>query len=403
MRITSVLLLGAAIAVTACGHEAPSAETPGQPVDVQVDVASLENVGRPFEVGGNVRAHVTARLVSRIVAAVDAVLVQPGDKVKAGQVLVRLDSRDLQAGRAQAAAAATAAEEAIKAAASARQGAEANLKMATATHKRVAELRAKNSTTPHEMDQAENAFRAAESQALGSQVAIAQAEAAAEAARAGLRSATVSLSWATITAPFDGVVTEKLVEPGNMAAPGMSLITLEDTSAFRLEVRVDESRAAQLVAGTAVAVLLDSSAAGADAAGKRLEGRVSEISRALDPGSHAFLVKIALPQGAEVRSGMFGRARFPGPPQQAVVIPAAAVVRRGQLASVFVADAGNRARVRLINASDPVDGRVEVSAGLDAGERVIVSPPLTLQDGAPVRARTTTRPATGAVSHQEAR
>jgi len=403
MRIALGLLLGGAIAVTACGHSAPPAETHGQAVEVQVDVASLESVGRTFEVGGTVRAQSTARLVSRIVAPVDAVLVQPGDAVRAGQVLVRLDARDLQAGRAQAEAAAAAADQAIKAATSARQGAEASLAMATATHKRIAELRAKNSSTPHELDQAVNALRAAESQAAGSQVAIAQSEAAAEAARASLRVATVALSWATITAPFDGVVTEKLVEPGNMAAPGVALITVEDTRAFRLEVRVDESRASELATGSPVSVLLDTPAAGPPAPGRLLDGRVSEIARALDPGSHAFLVKIALPDGSGVRSGMFGRARFSGPAHQALVVPATAVIRRGQLASVFVTDSGNRARLRLINAAEAVDGRVEVSAGLDAGETVVVGPPPTLQDGMLVRTRAAARPAAGAASRQEGR
>jgi RND family efflux transporter MFP subunit len=372
-------------------------------VEVQVDVASLESVGRTFEVGGTVRAQSTASLVSRIVAPVDAVLVQPGEAVRAGQVLVRLDARDLQAGRAQAEAAAAAADQAIKAATSARQGAEASLAMATATHKRIAELRAKNSSTPHELDQAVNALRAAESQAAGSQAAIAQSEAAAEAARASLRVATVALSWATITAPFDGVVTEKLVEPGNMAAPGVALVTVEDTRAFRLEVRVDESRASQLATGSPVSVLLDTPAASPPAPGRLLDGRVSEIARALDPGSHAFLVKIALPDGSGVRSGMFGRARFSGPAHQALVVPATAVIRRGQLASVFVTDSGNRARLRLINAAEAVDGRVEVSAGLDAGETVVVGPPPTLQDGMLVRTRAAARPAAGAASRQEGR
>jgi len=402
MRMTPVLLLGAAIAATACGHTGPAAEKAAQPVDVEVDVASLEDVGRPFEVGGTVRARSTARLVSRIVAAVDAVLVEPGERIKAGQVLIRLDARDLQAGRAQAEAAAAAADQAIKAATSARQGADASLAMATATHKRVAELRAKNSATPHELDQAVNGLRAAESQATGSQVAIAQSEAAADAARASLRAATVALSWATITAPFDGIVTEKLVEPGNMASPGVPLLTVEDTSAFRLEVQLDESRAALLEPGRPVNVLLDSPGMISGPEGQPLAGRVSEIARALDPGSHAFLVKIVLPDGAGVRSGMFGRARFEGPAHQALVVPAAAVIRRGQLTSVFVTDSGNRARLRLVNAAGTVDGLVEISAGLDAGETVVVSPPPTLQDGMPVRTRAAARPTTP-VSRREAR
>ena len=391
MKMTSVLLLGAAIAVTACGHPEPEAAKAGQPVDVRIETASLQDIGRPFETGGAVRARTTATLVSRIVAEVDAVLVRPGDRVKAGQVLIRLDARDLQAGRAQAEAAAAAAEQAVAAANTGKDGAEAGLALATATHKRISELRSKNSATPHELDQAVSGLRAAESQARGAQAGIAQAEAGLNAARAAVNGASVALSWAAITAPFDGVVTEKMVEPGNMASPGVPLMTIEDTRAFRLEVRVDESRVGEIDQSKPVDVLLDTAVTPASAGqGADFQGRIAEVSRAMAPGSHAFLVKIDLPDDARLRSGMFGRARFAGPARQALVVPATSVVRRGQLASVFVVGPDNRAWIRMVNASEPVGGRVDISAGLDAGERVVVNPPPTLVDGSPVRAGTST-------------
>jgi hypothetical protein len=94
---------------------------------------------------------------------------------------------------------------------------------------------------------------------------------------------------------------------------------------------------------------------------------------------------VDLPAAAAVRSGMFGRARFAGPARRALTVPSSAVVRRGQLASVFVVGGDNRARMRMVNVGDDAGGRVEIAAGLDAGERVVVSPPPTLVDGAPVR------------------
>jgi RND family efflux transporter MFP subunit len=382
MSKTSALLLGAAFAMTACGgHHDGTAEDRRPPVDVKVEAASLREVARPFETGGAIRARTTATLVSRIVAEVREVTVRPGDRVRAGQVLIRLDGRDLQANAAQAEAATAAADEAVRAATTARDGAEANLALATATHRRIAELRAKNSATPHELDQAVNGLRGAESQTLGAKAGIAQAEAGAAAARAGLRAASVAASWAAITAPFDGVVTEKMVEPGNMAAPGVPLMTVEDTRGFRLEVRVDESRLGEIDQAQPVEVRLDSPA-GEGA----LSGRIDEVARATAPGSHAYLLKIALPENGRLRSGMFGRARFAGPDRQALVVPEAALVRRGQLATVFVVGADNRARLRMVNAAQAAAGLVEVSAGLDAGESIVVDPPPTLVDGSPVRA-----------------
>jgi RND family efflux transporter MFP subunit len=385
MRLAS-LVLAAGLSAAACGGEhAERREAAGAPVDVTLETASLRELARPFETGGTVRARTTATLVSRILAEVEAVLAHPGDRVRAGQVLIRLDGRDLQANRARAEASAAAAVEAIHAATTARDGADASLALAAATHRRIAALREKNSATPHELDQAVSALRAAESQKLAAQAAIAQAEAGAEAARAALRAASVAASWAAITAPFDGVVTEKLVEPGNMASPGAALMTLEDVGGFRLEVRVDESRVGEIGQTKRVDVVLGDATDDGPGA-PALAGTIAEISRATSPGSHAYLVKIDLPDEGRLRSGMFGRARFAGAVRQALVVPEAAVARRGQLASVFVVGGDGRARLRLVNAGEPVGGLVEIAAGLDPGESVVVSPPASLVDGSPVRA-----------------
>jgi hypothetical protein len=114
-----------------------------------------------------------------------------------------------------------------------------------------------------------------------------------------------------------------------------------------------------------------------------VNGRVAEVQRVLDAG-HDFLVKIDVPAGTSLRSGMYGRAVFRGAARRALAVPESAVVRRGQLASVFVIDAGGLARLRLVNASEAVDGRVEIRAGVQAGERVVLAPPPALVDGSPV-------------------
>jgi RND family efflux transporter MFP subunit len=191
-------------------------------------------------------------------------------------------------------------------------------------------------------------------------------------AQASSDAASAADDFTRIAAPFDGVVTEKLVDPGNTATPGMPLLRVEDTRGFRLEVRVDESRVGQVSPGAKVDVILDS--------GAIVTGTVSEVARAVQADARAFLVKVALPATEGLRSGMFGRARFQGPVRQVLTVPAEAIVRRGQLASVFVLD-GKTARLRLVNVTG-----TEVLAGLSPGETVIVNPPPTLADGHPVRA-----------------
>jgi RND family efflux transporter MFP subunit len=384
-RISAAAMLAATLAMAACSARDTSAPDSRAPIEVPVQIARMESAVQPFEAGGVVRARTTATLVSRIYADVNQILVKPGDRVRAGQVLIRLDGRAMQAQRAGADASVTAAEQGVNAATTNRDGALAGLALATATHKRVAELRAKNSATPNELDQAVSGLREAESRAAGAEAVIRQAEAGAEAARAGLRAATVGASYAEITAPFDAVVTEKKVEVGNMATPGAPLLVVEDVRAFRLEVRLDESRVTGLDRSKPVAVVID--ALGAEGTTPIAQAAtITEVERALDPGSHAFLVKIDLPQNGALQSGMYGRARFAGAARQAVVVPASAVIHHGQLTSVFVVGSDNRAHLRLVQVGTVVDDRVNIDAGLDAGESVVMQPSESLVDGSPVRA-----------------
>jgi hypothetical protein len=164
------------------------------------------------------------------------------------------------------------------------------------------------------------------------------------------------------------MVTEKMVEPGNMASPGTPLLRLEDIGGFRLDVRMDASRAGAIRRGASVPVLL-----GTDRSATT--GTVAEVSRAVDTDAHAFLVKIELPDGPNHRSGVFGKARIAGAPRRALMIPSSSIVRHGQVTSVFVVE-NDVARVRLVNVND-----VEVLAGLVESEVVILSPPAALRDG----------------------
>jgi len=153
-----------------------------------------------------------------------------------------------------------------------------------------------------------------------------------------------------------------------MASPGMALLRLEDTRGFRLEIRVDESRIRQIRNGDLLPVFLGTGTTS-------IEGTVVEVSRAVDADARAFLVKIALPDAPGLRSGEFGRARLGGTPRRALTIPSSAILRRGQLTSVFVVEKG-MARLRLVNLSES-----EVLAGLTDSEVVILSPPPGVTDG----------------------
>jgi RND family efflux transporter MFP subunit len=126
-----------------------------------------------------------------------------------------------------------------------------------------------------------------------------------------------------------------------------------------------------------------------------LPGRVAEIARAVDAASHAFLVKVELTPDARLRSGAFARVRFGGETRQALTVPETAILRAGQLPTMFVVTSDGRARRRVIRTGDADEGRIEVLAGLAPGERVILAPPPGLRDGDPVSANPPSASGTG--------
>ena len=366
--VTAALLTSVALAGCSARRASAAPADAAEPIAVTIARVAMTDVATAIDSGGVVQARTTATIAARIMAPVREVRVSPGDRVREGQTLIVLAGDDLAAGAHAARSSALAAEQGSKAAAAELQAAEAGLVLARASHDRIASLQAKRSATSQELDDVTAALRSADARVAAASARGLQAASTVETARAAGDHASATESFTTITAPFDGVVTEKMVEPGNMASPGTPLLRLEDTRGFRLEVRVDESRVARIRNGDIVPVFL--------AAGTSLiQGTVVEVSRAVDADARAFLVKIALPDVPSLRSGEFGKARFGGTPRRALTIPPSAIVRRGQVASVFVVDKG-LARVRLVNVSES-----EVLAGLTELELVILSPPAGLTDG----------------------
>jgi RND family efflux transporter MFP subunit len=360
-----------------CASRPPQTVNDRTAVTVAVGRVDAREVPSSFEAGGIVRARATALIASRVMAPITEVHVNPGDRVRRGAVLVTLDAREIRANQQRAEAAALSAAEAIRSAEADVRATESTLVLARATHDRIAALQAKRSATAQELDQAVAALATAEAQRTSAQARVAAGNAARDAAQASVEAATVTATYAVLTAPFDGMVTERRVDPGSMAAPGIPLLVLEDPEPYRLEVQLDEARAALVQIGAAASIRLDNAGDDGDVWNS---GRVAEIAR-VDPVSHAFLIKIDLPASALLRSGHFGRARFSGPARHTVTVPTSALIRRGQLTFVYVVDAGDRARLRPIAVGATDLDREEVLAGLHEGEAVVTTPSASLTDG----------------------
>ncbi len=379
-RKIALSMFAMAALLTGCGggaHKKEAAERP--PVAVKVETASFAEWPALYEATGTVTARTTAVVASRVMGYVRQVGFQAGDRVRKGQLLVEIDSRDLETGVRQAEAARREAEEALQEVEGAIATAKANLELAEATFRRMEDLYQKKSISTQEFDEASARLKVARA---GYEMAAAkrkQVSARVSQASEGVAAAGIMREFTRVTAPFDGVVTEKRVEAGDLASPGMPLAVIEQPGAYRLEASVEESRIGNIRAGQPVTVTLD-------ALGRTLEARVSEIMPAADPASRTNIVRINLPDLAGLRSGLFGRAAFALGQRKVLSVPAGAIVEQGQLRSVLVAENGY-ARARLIVVGDARQDRREVLSGLSEGDRYIFPVPPGLTDGARVEAR----------------
>jgi multidrug efflux system membrane fusion protein len=375
------LLIPVVIGLAGCGEASrqKSAASSEPAVTVSTVNAATETWPSIYEATGTVRARTSAVISAKLMGYVREVKVQTGDRVREGQLLVTLDTRDLDISSRRAEAAREEVRTAVPEADSAVEGAKANLDLAKVTFGRMQDLFQKTSISNQEFDEASAKLKAA--QAAYQMAAARRLQLNSKLAEVDqeVRSTEVTRSYADVLAPFAGVVISKSVDPGSLALPGAPLFTIEREGTYRLEASVEESRLAAIRIGQPVSVTLDS-------VDRTLDARVSEIVPAVDAASRAYTVKIDLPSVPAIRSGIFGRASFQLGSRAVLGIPAGAVTERGQLQSVLVADHGI-ARTRLITTGQKVKGSIEVLSGLSVGERVIFPIPSGLSVGASVEVR----------------
>jgi len=323
MRIRSFIVAACILGVSAgCGrHEAVAPKGPA--VKVQTMEVQLQSVPDIYEAVGSVRAKLTATISPRVMASIQQISVKAGDAVHAGDELAKLDDR----------------------------GIHAEYERAKADYERFKNLLDKQAATRAEFEAVLSRYRTAEAEQ----------------------------SYVNITAPFDGVVGQKLCDVGDLASPGKALFVVEQPSDFRLETQVPERFAGVIGVGKSVHVLID-------ATGEKCVGTVGEVDPAGDPASHTFVVKIDLQCQQALKSGQFGRAQLLVGERTGTFVPRAAMHERGQLTYVLVAADGT-ARMRLVKTGQEYLDLVEVLSGLQPGDRVIVKVEGELGDGQRVEAR----------------
>jgi membrane fusion protein, multidrug efflux system len=381
MKILFLSPVAAALLLAGCGGEPPRKTEAAAAPPVQVTTVKVSHDAwmNAYEATGTVRARTAAAISAKVMGYVREVNVNVGDRVRAGQPLITVDARDLEANYLRADAGVEEARAAVPEVESAIAAARAQLELAQATHRRMEELFGKKSISNQEFDESAARLKAAQANVEMAVSKSHQVKARIAQAEQGRSAAAITRGYSQIAAPFAGVVTAKSVEPGTLATPGAPLLTIEREDGYRLEAQVEESMLGSIKTGQMVSVTLDTLPG-------PVQGRVSEIVPAVDPGSRTYAVKIDLPASPQVRGGLFGRASFSRGSRQVLAVPAAAVRERGQLHSVTVAD-GGVARERLVTTGRRGEGRVEILSGLTEGDALIYPVPAGLADGVRVEVR----------------
>lgn len=336
LALLAAVLLSTGSAPPAAGAERALAHI------VVAPASTAERVGYD----GVVEAVRQTVVAAQVAGAIVALEVKVGDRVRAGQMLARIDAR--------------AAEQNTAASDAQVQAARAALEVASREVERQRQLYQKRYISEAALDRAEAQFKSTTAQ-VNAQLAQAGA-------------ARTQSGFFLVRAPYAGIVSEVPVALGDMAMPGRPLVTLYDPSALRVAASVPQTAIPPSLATQDARVQL---AGAPDREGAWVDPAHVTVLPTVDPASHTVVIRLDLPKGGDLTPGMFARAWLPavtGTGAGKIVIPAQAVVRRAELSGVYVLDAGDRPLLRQVRLGRASGDRVEVLAGVAAGDRVVTDP-----------------------------
>jgi len=306
-----------------------------EPVKIQTTQAVKKDVELCSETTGTVRSKDRASIAPKVSGDISSITVIPGQKVVKDELLVKISALEIS---------------------SKLQSAQAMLDKARRDLKREEELLASNASTPEMVNDLKDQYR------------IAQAT---------VREAETFLSYTEVRAPFDGVITRKHVNEGDLSMPGHPLLEIEDLSTLRVEADVPEAVGIHLQIGKEIQI-------GVSDTDALITGVVEEIAPAADPQSRTFPVKVSLPKDTGFKSGQFAKVRIPIKSVSTVLVDPQAVTRWGQIERVFVVEEDHLS-MRIIKTGSTYGDQLEVLSGLSGDETLAISVDQPLQDGAPIR------------------
>lgn len=321
---------------------------------VNVSVVELKSQPRPIyaTLPGVVKSADEVQVASRFMGYVREFNVHEGQKVKKGTTLLLIDPVDVEGGIGQAKAA-------------------------------VAQALAGMKNAERDFERFENLYEQEaipEAQFQKYTLAYDVAKAQYGAAKTALKTAQGQLEYAEIKSPINGIVTAKMTDLGQMAAPGHPLLSLQGSGHLQIEVQVDQQTFAPLKIGQPVKVSIN----GINGKPIFLIGEIERKVDSADPMSHTHLVKIGLGDDSIVVSGTYARVYIPVEEQEAITIPSAALRIRAGIKGVFVVDSNDKAHFRMVRPGESLGDEIVILAGLESGEKVVVESERPLSNAIPV-------------------
>lgn len=354
IRYTIALFISSLFMIS-CGSDAEkNAILQKNPVAVTLSTNAQKNTSPFITTSGKIEASNNANLSTRMMGFVNKIYVNVGDKVKKGQLLISINNSDLQAKLAQVNATITQAK--------------AGFSVAEKDYNRFKNLFEDNSASQKEMDDITSNYE--------------MAKARLEAAQQMKNEVNAQFAYANIRAPFKGVITQKLIKEGDMANPGIPLLSIENPSNFEVITSVNENEIQQIKKDTPVSITIKSS-------GEILQGKVSVISQSAQHTGGQYQVKINLSEAkVNIMSGMYVSVEFPVEKTNTsidkVLVSTGALIYNGQLSGVYTVSENNTALLRWLRLGKTYGDQVEVLSGLSADETYILSSEGKLYNGAPI-------------------
>jgi len=354
------LFIGTILLSSCSSDKEKNIESNDQPIAVSVSKSSSNSNSGFVSASGKLVAKNSVNISTRMMGYITGMNIEVGQNVRAGQLLVSINASDIQAKGGQANAQISQAQ--------------ANFNSAKKDYERFSNLYKNQSASQKELDDMRARYE--------------MAQAGLQAAQQMKNEVNAQYRYTNVTAPISGTVTAKYASQGDLANPGMPLLTIESPSSLQAQVLVSEQNITQINEGMSVEITMKS-------LNKTVSGTVTEISKSAANTGGQYMVKINIHNPQNLLPGMFVNVQFPLKNsgkinqdfQESVMVPKSALVENGQLTGIYVVSSQNTAVLRWLKIGKILGNEVEVLSGLNPKESYIVSSNGKLFNGAKIQVK----------------